>query len=268
MKPARTVVVMGASAGGVESLREVVRRLPDAFAAAVLVALHMPPDRPSALPKILSGAGPLDAHHPADGEPLEAGRIYVASPGQDLMVEGKHVRLRKGAQENRFRPSIDALFQSAAYDFGPQVIAVVLSGALDDGAPGLASIKRAGGIAIVQTPDDAAFDSMPLAALGEAQVDYVLPAAEIGALLRSLVPALDKPGWGVSLLAPAGAPSAIATSTPALWEAAEHREGLRTFTKDAVPRRIGDARSAPGRAYASTGAPGPVHGPAGSGSSN
>jgi two-component system, chemotaxis family, protein-glutamate methylesterase/glutaminase len=196
------IVVVGASAGGVEGLRDLVRGLPDDLPSPVLVVLHMPPDRPSSLPEILDRSGPLPVCHPTDGEKLEAARIYVARPGHQLLVDGAFMTVRQSPKENRFSPSIDALFQSAAYHYRSNVIGVVLSGALDDGTQGLWSIKRFGGITIVQEPEDAQTNTMPLNALREVRVDYKLPAADIGGLLGSLTrlpePVIGDPpfaGW-------------------------------------------------------------------------
>jgi two-component system chemotaxis response regulator CheB len=180
------IVVVGASAGGVESLRQVVGGVPPDFSAAIFVVLHIPPDRRSALPEILDSSGPLHASRPVDGQRIESGHIYVASPDHLLLVERGSIAVKRSPKENRFRPSIDALFQSAAYHYGADVIGVVLSGALDDGVPGLWSIKRFGGIAIVQEPSDAPTDSMPRAALRDVQVDYTAPATAIGGLLETL----------------------------------------------------------------------------------
>jgi len=183
---ARMVIVVGASAGGVESLREVIGALPADLAAAVLVVLHVPPDKPSVLPAILGRCGPLRAVHAVDGLELVRGRIYVAPPGHDLRIEGQRAVVTRGADENRFSPSIDALFHSAAYHYGAGAIGVVLSGAMDDGTPGLWSIKRAGGTTVVEDPRDARFKDMPLSAMKQMQVDYALAPAEIGTLLGAL----------------------------------------------------------------------------------
>jgi two-component system chemotaxis response regulator CheB len=181
------VVVIGASAGGVESLREVVSGLPAKFPAAVFVVLHIPPFQPSSLPDILSRTGPLTARHAEDGAKIEAGRIYVAPPDHHLLIDRRHMAVKRGPKENRFRPSIDALFRSAAYTCGPGTIGVVLSGALDDGTSGLWTIKRLGGLAIVQQPDDARFESMPSSAVKHVDVDYRLGAGDIAARLVQLV---------------------------------------------------------------------------------
>jgi len=186
MNSSHHIIVIGASAGGVETLIEVVARLPEELPAPVFVVLHIPPFVASSLPEILSRSGPLPAVHPNDGEVINAGVIYIAPPDHHLLVENGSVAVKKGPKENRFRPSIDALFRSAAYIYGPRAIGVVLSGALDDGTSGLWSIKRLGGFTIVQEPNQARFESMPRSALEHVEVDYRLPSTEIGALLGLL----------------------------------------------------------------------------------
>jgi len=178
------VIVVGASAGGLEPLRQIIQDLPVGLPAAVLVVLHI--GSASALPAILSRTGSLSAHHPVDGEALLPGRIYVAPPDLHLIVEDERVYLRRDPQENGHRPAIDPLFRSASLAYGPRTIGVVLSGALDDGAVGLALIKHKGGIAIVQDPDEAMFDSMPRSVLDLVDPDWVLPAARIGGKLGEL----------------------------------------------------------------------------------
>lgn len=180
------IVVVGASAGGVSGLQEFVAGLPAHLPAAVFVVLHIRPDAISHLPEILSAKGPLPAAHPRDGEEIRPERIYVAVPDHHLLIDGDRIGVKKGPKENRFRPSIDALFRSAAYNHRASVIGVVLSGALDDGTSGLWSIKQLGGIAIVQDPQEAAFGSMPLNALERVDIDYRLPAKEIGPLVARL----------------------------------------------------------------------------------
>jgi two-component system, chemotaxis family, protein-glutamate methylesterase/glutaminase len=186
------VIVLGASAGGVESLREVVNGLPETLSAAVFVVLHIPPYQESSLPEILNFTGSLLASHPKDGAKIKAGHIYVAPPDHHLLIESGRIAITKGPKENRFRPSIDALFRSAAYNYGAKVIGVVLSGALDDGTSGLWTIKRLGGVAIVQQPNDARFESMPLSAIKQVEIDYTLPARKIGPLVARLA-AADPP---------------------------------------------------------------------------
>lgn len=197
--PQFPIVVLGASAGGVGPLGQVVAALPPEFPGAVFVVLHIPPYSSSQLPHILSGAGPLPAAHPEDGEPIRPGRIYVAPPDHHLLVEGQRVGVKNGPKENRFRPSVDALFRSAAYTCGAGVIGVVLSGLLDDGTSGLWTVKRRGGVAVVQDPADAEFGAMPRSALDHVEVDHSLPAAGIGALLARLVGERAAPGREVAM---------------------------------------------------------------------
>jgi two-component system chemotaxis response regulator CheB len=157
------------------------------LAAPVFVAMHIPPYSPSLLPEILSRSGPLAAVHPRDSIQVEPGIIYVAPPDHHLLIDDGIVAVKKGPKENGFRPSIDALFRSAAYSYGPAAIGVVLSGSLDDGTSGLWSIKRLGGTAIVQDPAQAEYQSMPRSALEYIEADYKLPSDEIGLLLGRMV---------------------------------------------------------------------------------
>lgn len=185
MLPSR-IVTVGASAGGVESLTALVSSLPPDLDAAVFIVLHISPNFVSSLPQILSKRGPLRAVHPADGERIKSGCIYVAPPDHHLLIEGDRVLVKRGPKENRNRPSVDALFRSAAYAHGARVIGIVLSGALDDGTSGLWSIKRMGGVSIVQDPAESPFDSMPSNALEQVEIDHCLSATEMGALLARL----------------------------------------------------------------------------------
>jgi two-component system chemotaxis response regulator CheB len=184
--PGHDIIVMGASAGGVEALMEVARALPRDLPAALFVVLHIPPDGASALPQILTNAGPLPAVHPHDGDPIEHGRIYVAPPDHHLLVESGHVRVTRGPRENRYRPAVDPLFRSAARAYGPRVIGVVLSGMLDDGSAGMIAVAARGGIGVVQDPQDALFPGMPQSAIGNDSPGYIVPVAEIGPLLTHL----------------------------------------------------------------------------------
>jgi two-component system chemotaxis response regulator CheB len=183
----RDIIVVGASAGGVTALIDFIESLPKSFAGSIFVVLHIPPHSPSELPAILSRAGSLKAAHAVDGERIKSGRIYVAPPDHHMLLEGSSILVKKGPKENRFRPSIDALFRSAAYVYGPRVIGVVLSGLLNDGTSGLWSVKRLGGLGIIQEPNDACFPSMPLNVLEYVEVDHILPALQMGSLLNTLV---------------------------------------------------------------------------------
>jgi two-component system, chemotaxis family, protein-glutamate methylesterase/glutaminase len=180
------IVVVGASAGGVETLGRFVRALPRDFAAPVLIVLHVSPTFPSVLPSILDRAGPLPALHGEDDMVLEAGRIYVAPPDRHMRVAGTRIRLDAGPREKGHRPAINPLFRSAADAFEHRAAGVVLSGTLDDGAVGLHSIKQAGGATLAQDPDDALYPAMPANAIAYAKPDYVLPVEELVATLVRL----------------------------------------------------------------------------------
>lgn len=183
----RDIVVIGASAGGVEALEKLVAGLPSDFPASVCVVVHLQASIPSRLPAILSQRGPLRAQHPTDGSPMRKGHIYVAPPDQHLIINDGHVQLSTGPKENRSRPAINPLFRSAAIAYGPRVIGVVLSGALDDGTAGLWEIKQRGGTTLVQDPRDARHPDMPRNALEHVSVDHVVPVREMASLLTELV---------------------------------------------------------------------------------
>jgi len=183
----RDIIVMGASAGGVNALVDLVASLPADFDASIFLVLHVSPSSPSLLPDILSRSGPLKAKHPHDGEKIKSGNIYVAPPDHHLILDNDSVLVKKGPKENRFRPSIDALFRSAAYMYGSRVIGIVLSGLMDDGTSGLWSVKRLGGVSIIQDPRDARFPDMPLNALEQVEVDYKLPVSEMASKLKKLI---------------------------------------------------------------------------------
>ena len=179
------IVVIGASAGGVEAISSVVAELPRDLRAAVLVVLHTSRGR-SVFPDILMRAGVLPAIHPADGAPVQYGRIYVAPPDHHMVLEGDTVRIFHGPTENGVRPAVDPLFRSAARMYGSRVIGIVLTGSLDDGTAGLAAVKEAGGLTVVQEPAEAFAPSMPRSAMQSVAVDHVLPLREIPPLIRAL----------------------------------------------------------------------------------
>ena len=181
------IIVIGASAGGVEALRMLVHALPAHFPASVFIVLHVPSRKPSALPTLLCHAGPLRAFHPIDHALIERERIYVAPPDCHLLVKVGQVRLSKGPKEKETRPAIDPLFRSAAHAYGPRVVGVILTGARDDGTAGLLAVKQSGGVAIVQDPDSARFPAMPRSALASVSVDYTMPLSRIAPLLVRLL---------------------------------------------------------------------------------
>jgi two-component system chemotaxis response regulator CheB len=152
------------------------------------------------MPEILNRLGRLPAHHAVDGKAIEYGRIYLAPPDHHLLVESERVRVVRGPKENRSRPAADPLFRSAAWAFGTRVVGVVLTGALDDGTAGLAAIKRRGGVAVAQDPEEALYSGMPRSAVENVDVDYCLPLAGIAPLLTRLAytPADDESIYPIS----------------------------------------------------------------------
>lgn len=185
--PHRDLIVIGASAGGVEALTRLAPLLSPDLEAAICVVMHFPADATSYLPTILNRHGSVPAQHAVEGAPLLPGRIYVGPPGNHLILEEGRMHLSRGPHENRHRPSIDPLFRSAARAYGRRVIGVVLSGTLEDGAAGLAAIHTGGGVCLVQDPDDALYQAMPRNALSLVDVDDVLPIPELGEALCRLV---------------------------------------------------------------------------------
>ncbi|HLQ85842.1 MAG TPA: chemotaxis protein CheB [Salinisphaeraceae bacterium] len=180
--PARKIIVVGASAGGVGALQTLVAALPAELQAAVCIVLHVGRQR-SELPTILARAGPLPAVHAEDGMALEAGHIYVAPPDLHLLVADERLHLRRSPRENLARPAIDPLFRSAAAAYGANTCGVILTGLQNDGSPGLYELKQRGGMAIVQSPQEAQYSDMPRSALEHVDVDYCLPLAEIPSVL-------------------------------------------------------------------------------------
>lgn len=185
--PNRDIVVVGASAGGIEALQELCALLPSDLNAAVLIAMHTSPHSNGLLPRVLSRAGALQAIHPRDGETVRKGLIYVAPPDFHLVLERGYVRVIQGPRENHNRPAIDPLFRSAAAAYGPRVIGLILTGLLDDGTSGLMVVRARGGAAVVQDPRSALFPAMPSNALERVPDAYVKSLADIPNLLQTLI---------------------------------------------------------------------------------
>jgi two-component system chemotaxis response regulator CheB len=179
------VIVIGASAGGVVALQSLARQLPQSIPAAIMIVQHIGRHE-SILPFLLSQAGRLPARHPLNGDPILPGEILLAPPDHHLTGKDGGVCLSRGPRENWARPAIDPLFRSAATAYGRRTIGVILTGTLDDGAAGLYDIRSAGGIAVVQDPDDAEYPALPSAALERAGADYLVRIKDLGEVLDSL----------------------------------------------------------------------------------
>lgn len=180
------IIVIGASAGGVEALSRLVVQFPKDLAAAVFVVQHVSPTAAGHLAAILNRASPLPATLAQDGERFESAHIYVAPPDHHLFIKQGSLRVMRGLRENRVRPAIDPLFRSAAVTYGARVVGVLLTGLQSDGTAGLLAVKRCGGMAVVQDPAEALYPDMPLSAIEHVEVDYCLPVTKMGAVLYKL----------------------------------------------------------------------------------
>ena len=179
------IIVMGASAGGVNAILDLAATLPNHFPAPILFVQHIGAYR-SELHKLVSARGPNAAVSASDGDLPRPGTIYIAPPDQHMLLDGGAIRLSRGPKEHHARPAIDPLFRSAALSRGPHAIGVVLTGMLDDGSAGLRAIKDCGGTAVVQDPADAQAPDMPRNALACVEADHVVPLAALGPLLLDL----------------------------------------------------------------------------------
>ena len=182
----KDIIVIGASAGGVDALRVLTAALPEDLSVSLFIVVHTSPDAPGLLADIFTHSGRLPATYATDRERIEKGRIYVAPPDHHLLIEPNRLRLTRGPKENRFRPAVDPLFRSAAQTYGPRVVGVILTGYMDDGTAGLWTVKQLGGTAVVQDPASALVPFMPQNAVTHVKVDYCLPLEEIAPLLVRL----------------------------------------------------------------------------------
>jgi len=181
------VIVIGASAGGIDALTQVLSRLPAGLSAAVLVVQHLHPDRRTHLHECLARHSPMPVRLADEEMPIEAGVVYLAVPGQHLRVARGRLTFGSGEQVNYVRPSADVLFASAAEAFGPDAIGVILSGTGRDGACGCQKIKAKGGVTIAQDEGTSRHFGMPKSAIEIGAIDYVLPPEEIASKIIALV---------------------------------------------------------------------------------
>jgi two-component system chemotaxis response regulator CheB len=188
----RDIIVIGGSAGASAPLKQLLSRLPVDLPAAVLIVLHIPARGIGILSTVAAAAGRLPVIQAENDALIEPGRVYLAAPDRHLLVQGSRILLGRGPRENMARPAIDPLFRSAALHYGPRAIGVVLSGLLSDGAAGLNTIKRCGGMTVVQDPADAIADEMPRRALESTMVDLCVEGSRMGDVLTDLV--REEPG--------------------------------------------------------------------------
>ena len=182
------LIVIGASAGGMAALKELVAQFPDDFPAPIFIVNHMSADTTGeALVRVLNKSSGLRCVHAKDGQAIKSGHIYLAPSDQHMLIVKGKILVTKGARENRSRPAIDPLFRSAAVAYGNRVIGIILTGYLDDGTSGMMAIKKCGGVCIAQDPEDASYPDMPQSVIANVGVDYCLPVARMGVLLSDLV---------------------------------------------------------------------------------
>ncbi|WHS62889.1 chemotaxis protein CheB [Pseudomonas sp. G2-4] len=180
-------IVVGASAGGVEALLKVFGQLRKGFCVPILVVLHLPDERDSQLARVFGHRLAVPVEEAQDKQDVVPGTLYVATPGYHLSVEAdRSLSLSLEEPVHHSRPSIDVLFESAADAYGPNLLAVVLTGANSDGAKGLAKVRELGGITVVQDPNEAQVSTMPEAALALHEPDHILTLQDIGQLLAGL----------------------------------------------------------------------------------
>jgi two-component system chemotaxis response regulator CheB len=181
------IVVIGASAGGLQAITDLVSKLPKHPSMAMFVVLHVSKQSMgSVIAHHLQKNASMTCHIPEDQELIKPGHLYIAPPDHHMMIKGDKIRIHNGPHENRWRPSIDVLFRSAAVSYSSQVIGIILTGLLDDGTSGMGAIKRSGGICIVQEPNEAEFSDMPTNVLNNVDVDYRVPIADMPYIIQDL----------------------------------------------------------------------------------
>jgi two-component system chemotaxis response regulator CheB len=189
------VFAIGASAGGVEALRELLSQLPADFPGIILIVQHTPENGLGTLAELLARRASIPVVLGSDRLVLKGGMAYVAPPGKHMIVSDGRIQLHLGPSINRHRPSIDPMFRSVADTFGNRSVGIILTGYLDDGTAGLIAIKEAGGRVIVQDPEDAAVPSMPLSAMQYVTPDFCLP---LSAIAPAMVDLARKPATAAS----------------------------------------------------------------------
>ena len=180
-------IAIGTSAGGVEALSRLLPALPKGLGAAVFVVLHLPRHRPSLLAEIFAPRCALPVREALDKEPVQPGTVYLAPPDYHLLVDaGPQIALSTDEPVHYSRPSVDVLFESAADVYGARLLGIILTGGHEDGAAGLAAVRRAGGMTLVQPPEEALAPQMPAAALARGPADRVATLEEMARFLGAL----------------------------------------------------------------------------------
>jgi two-component system, chemotaxis family, protein-glutamate methylesterase/glutaminase len=188
MQEPKFIIVIGASAGGTNAISQLLAQLPQEINAAVFIVLHLSDvaignqlisrfQRNTSLTCVLG----------EDREPIKKGTAYIAPANGHLVISADKIVIGHGPKENRWRPSIDVLFRSAAAAYGERVIGIILSGMLNDGTAGIIAIQRSGGTCILQDPNDAEFPEMVLSAFSNIQADYSPPVSQMGAAIMDVV---------------------------------------------------------------------------------
>jgi two-component system, chemotaxis family, protein-glutamate methylesterase/glutaminase len=180
------IVAVGASAGGLNSLFQLLGPLPASFPVSILVVQHLSPEHPSHLAEVLERKLKLKVRQAHDGDAMSAGTVFVAPPNLHLLAEPSNVRLLRTPTVHFSRPSIDLLFESVAVNFGNHSVGIILSGTGLDGASGVRAIKGAGGVTMAEDPSKAEFSAMPYGAVATGCVDIVLPLSKLAGSLIDL----------------------------------------------------------------------------------
>jgi two-component system, chemotaxis family, protein-glutamate methylesterase/glutaminase len=184
----KSIVVIGTSAGGSILLPELIKQFTPEMNIAVLIVIHLSKRSVGdLLASRLQKATSYRCKMPRLGETIKTRHIYIAKPDHHLLIKGDKILLGRGPMENRYRPSVDALFRSAAASHGPNVIGIILTGMLEDGAAGMMAIRRAGGVCIIQDPNEAQYPDMPRAVLNQLDPDYSVPVSQMGEILSTVL---------------------------------------------------------------------------------
>jgi two-component system chemotaxis response regulator CheB len=187
MDDIKNIIVIGASAGGFRAINQLIANIPDQLPTAIFVVMHMgKQSMPEIILQHIQKNTGFSCVLPSHGDPIKKGHLYIAPRDCHMLLTKGVIHITKGPHENRWRPSIDVLFRSAAAAYDSRTIGIVLSGMMDDGTSGMSAIKRSGGVCIVQEPEEAEFPDMPKNVLNNVDVDYRVPVNDIGYILDDL----------------------------------------------------------------------------------